>query len=383
MTVFKGYLLMIKKNLGMILLYFGIFAVLAMISANDSASGVEEGFTGQKMKMLVVDDDKSDLSEIVTKYLKEHHQVTFSDYNKKALYEQLYYQKTDLVLYIPKGMGENVGKNKNLIELTWSPGSYGGIYVEQQINQLLGSILEYQSVGYSLTEAYEKISSAPEAEVLVMKGNEEAGEGSQFSDFFGYVPYLFIAGLGTGIATVIFSFRKKQLKMRMMASSVSLMRQNAESVLAVFITGFVMYLATLLMALVRYKTELLQTPYLPYYLLNLFLDLLLALALAFVIGMLVKKMSAITMCVTSLSLALAFLGGVFVKLEFLSPKMLIIAKFIPVYWYEVVNELLKNSSGVRGSVKTQIWQAYGMQLLFVVAIFAAGLVIAKRQQQEN
>lgn len=144
-----------------------------------------------------------------------------------------------------------------------------------------------------------------------------------------------------------------------------------------------MYLITILLAFVRYKAEFLQTPYLPYYLLNVFLDLLLALALAFVIGMLVKKMSAITMCVTSLSLALAFLGGVFVKLEFLSPKMLIIAKFIPVYWYEVVNELLMSPSGVKGSVKTQIWQAYGMQMLFVVAIFAVGLVIVKRQQQEN
>lgn len=383
MTVFKGYLLMIKKNLGMILLYFGIFAILVLIFASGSGSGVEEGFTGQKLKLLVVDEDESALSEIVTEYLKEHHQVSFSAYDKEKLYEKLYYQKADLVLYIPEGMGENVENGKNLIELTASPGNYGGIYVKEQINQLLGSILQYQSAGYGLSEAYEKIRTAPKAEVSVMKTGDELSEGSQFSEFFRYVPYLFIAGLGTGIATVMFSFRKKQLKMRMMASSVSLVRQSAESVLAVFIAGLMMYVAVILMALVRYGGEFLQTPYLPYYLLNVFLDMLLALALAFVIGMLVKKMSIISMCVTSLSLALAFLGGTFVPLEYLSPKILVAAKFIPVYWYEVVNDLLKSSSGIQGNVKTQIWQAYGMQMLFVVAIFAVGLVIVKHQQQES
>ena len=169
----------------------------------------------------------------------------------------------------------------------------------------------------------------------------------------------------------------------MTASSVSLARQNAEAVFAIFIVGLLIFLATILLAVIRYGTEILSLKILPYFLVNIFIDMLLALALAFLVGMLVKKENVITMCITPLSLAFSFLGGVFVSVEYLSPQMLVAAKFVPVYWYEVVNDLLMRHADINGDVKTQIFQAYGVQFLFTLAIFAVGMVAAKRQQQES
>ena len=111
--------------------------------------------------------------------------------------------------------------------------------------------------------------------------------------------------------------------------------------------------------------------------------MLLALAIAFLVGLLAKKEMMVTMCITPLSLAFSFLGGVFMSTEFLSEKVQTLAKFIPVYWYEVVNELLMRYSNINGTIRTQILQAYGMQILFVAAVFAVGMVIAKYQQQET
>lgn len=381
MTVFKGYLLMAKKHIGSILLYFGIFTGLALLVANDSGSSPEDGFAAQKMDILVVDEDNSALSGIVVDYLKKNHTVTETENDKKQLYESLYYQGTDLVIRIPRGMGENAGKSKKVMELTQSPGSFGGIYVEQQISKLVAGILDYQSAGCSVEEAYKKVAAVPEAKVSVL--NENPGINSKISNFFRCVPYMFLAGLGSGIAIIIFSFRKKQVKARMMTSSVSLFRQNAEAVMAVFVVGMILYLITLLLALVNFGTGILHVETLPYYLLNLLLDMLLALAMAFFIGMLVKKETVVNMSFTSLSLAFSFLGGAFVSLELLSPKILRLSKLIPVYWYEVVNDLLGRHSHVTGSIKTQIWQAYGMQMIFVLVIFAAGMAVAKYQQQEN
>lgn len=384
MTVFKGYLLMAKKNMGRIVLYFGIFTLLALLVASDgSRNSVEKGFSAKKMKILVVDEDQSELSRLITKYLESHHEITKAENDKQALYEELYYEKKDLVIYMPQGMEKNIGKGKNAIQYTQSPGSLNGMYLEQQLSQLVAGILDYQNAGYSTEEAYQKIVEAPKGKVSVMDQTEKQGEGLKYSNFFRCVPYMFIAGLGEAIALIIFYFRKKEVKNRMMASSVSLFRQNMEAVLAVFLVGMMMYLVTILLVLVIYGTGFFFTENLLYYLLNLFLNMLLALAMAFMLGMLMKKETVLTMCFTSLSLAFSFLGGAFVALKFLSPEMRTVAKFIPVYWYEVVNDLLMSYPNNSGTVKTQIWQAYGMQLLFVVAIFSVGLVIAKRQQQES
>lgn len=380
MTVFKGYMLLAKKNIGRILMYFGIFAFLAIMVANSSESSVEKGFTAKKMKIMLVDEDKSDLSRIVCRYLKKFHETTRAENDKKALYEALYYQKCNLVIRIPKGMAENAGMNRNMIELSQSPGSFDGIYVNQQISRLVAGLLDYQKAGYTLEEGYQKMERAPEARVSVMNVQ---GKNKKYGEFFRCVPYLFMAGLGTGVAIVIFYFRRRQVKDRMMVSSISLFRQNAEAVLAVFLVGLLLYFLTLALALLCYGAEFFTVRTLPYFLLNIFIDMLLALSMAFLVGMLVKKEMVVTMCFTSVSLAFSFLGGVFVSLDFFSPGMLQMAKFIPVYWYEVVNNLLMRYASINGTVKSQIWQAYGMQMLFVLAIFAVGLVIAKHQQQED
>lgn len=383
MTVFKGYLLITWKTIGRILMYFGIFLFLAILSTRGIDDSVEQGFTAQKMGILLVDDDHSELSEMLVQYLDEHHHVTKTKYDKEKLYEELYYQKngTDMVIFIPEGMEKNAGKGQSVIELTQSPGSYGGIYVEQQISRLLAGLLDYQNAGYSLEEAYQKITETPEAVVTVL--DSDTGTENKFSGFFRCVPYMFLAGLGSGVGMIIYCFRRKQLKNRMMASSVSLFRQNAESVLAVFFVGLFLYVLTLALAVLQYGTEFLYADRLPYYLLNLFLDMLLALSMAFFVGMLVKKEQVVTMVFTPVSLAFSFLGGAFVPLAFLSSQMRMIGKFIPVYWYEIVNDLLAASGEMSASAKVQIWQAYGMQILFVVAFFAVGMVVAKQQQQEG
>ncbi len=380
MTVFKGYLLMVRKYAKQILMYVGIFSVLAVAISLSSGSSVEKGFTANQVKIMLVDEDDSQLSGIVADYLKKHHKVTEAEYDKNKLYEALYYQQASLVLRIPKGMGEHAGKGENVIEMTQAPGNFDGTYVEQQLSQLLAGILDYQNAGYTMEEGYQKIQDAPKAKVSVMNLH---GENGNYSNFFRCVPYMLIAGLGSGVASVVFAFRKRQVKNRMMASAIPLARQNAEGVLAIFLVGLMVLAATVSGAVMCFGRGFLSDGLFPYYLLNLLIDMLLALAIAFLVGLLAKREMAVTMCITPLSLAFSFLGGVFMPIDLLSREVQTLAKFIPVYWYEVVNEFLMRYSKINGTIRIQIWQAYGMQMLFVAAIFAVGLVVAKYQQQEG
>lgn len=380
MTVFKGYLLMIKRNAQHILLYVGIFSALAVMISMSTGSSTESGFAADKMDILLVDEDHSEISGYIADYLKKRHEVTETEYDKKMLYEKLYYQEYNLVLHIPRGMEEELGSGSNVIEMTQAPGNFDGEYVEQQINGLLSGIQNYQKVGYTAGEAYRKMLDIPEAKVSVMNLR---GENANYSNFFRSLPYMLIAGLGNGAAAVIFAFRKREVKNRMMVSCVPIARQNFEGVSAICLVGFSLMAAVMAAAVIFFGVGFLESGLFWYYLLNMFLDTLLALSIAFLVGVLVKRDVTVTMCITPLSLAFAFLGGVFMPLDFLSAEVQMIAKFIPVYWYEVANDLLMRYSDISGAVQTKLWQAYGMQALFVVMIFSVGLVITKYQQQEK
>ena len=71
MTVFKGYMRIMKKNTGLILLYLGIFFGVTM--ALQAAAGKETytSYESEKIKIGVVDKDNGPLAEGLVKWLEE------------------------------------------------------------------------------------------------------------------------------------------------------------------------------------------------------------------------------------------------------------------------------------------------------------------------
>ena len=60
-----------------------------------------------------------------------------------------------------------------------------------------------------------------------------------------------------------------------------------------------------------------------------------------------------------------------------------VAKFLPVYWYEVVNNFLMEYEDVSGAIGKQVLAGMGIQVLFVFALAGIGMAIVKYQQQER
>ena len=76
MTVFKGYMRIMKKNTGLILMYLGIFFGVTM--ALQAAAGKETytSYESEKIKIGVVDKDNGPLAEGLVKWLEGTHHVT-------------------------------------------------------------------------------------------------------------------------------------------------------------------------------------------------------------------------------------------------------------------------------------------------------------------
>ena len=78
---------------------------------------------------------------------------------------------------------------------------------------------------------------------------------------------------------------------------------------------------------------------------------------------------------------MSFLCGVFVPLDIMGKGVKTVAHFLPVYWYEISNNLLNNSAVLTQAQRQLLYRSYGIQLLFAAAIFCIALVVSKRARQ--
>lgn len=383
MTVFKGYMMLVKRNKGIALMYLGIFLAIAIII---SASGQREGsreFSSKKVQVALVDSDQSELSRNLVAYLKKKHKVTMEKEDKARLSEKLYYGETRVVLQIQKGFEKKALQGKTGVNLTNSPGYYDGIYLEQQINKFTGNVLNYYSAGYSISEACQKVLGQKESKVRLEDVNGNGGKEQKYAVFFQYLPYIFLSVFGEVLGKILFSFRGKAVKNRLMASAVSLTRQNGETILAFLTVGTGMYLICNALACLLYRDSILSAANFGWYLLNGFADMLTALTIAFLIGLLVKKEMQVNMATVPVALGISFLCGVFVPLNVMGAEIKAVAKFLPMYWYETVNNLLMKHAVITGSVRGGVLTGIGIQILFLFAFAGVGMAVAKYQQQER
>lgn len=384
MTVFKCYMKITKKNIGMILMYFIIFAVisLAMFYVNKGDNSNSK-FTSSKLNAGIVDNDKSGVSEKLADYLSKLHNADMLENDIGVLQEKMYYNKYDIIIQIPEGFSEKFMSGDAKVSITQQPGTYSYMYVESQINDFINRIIKYNIAGYTLEECFEKAKDIKESKVTLVDVNGNGGNMPYFAFLFQFFPYTSIAILGNVLGIIVCSFRKREVKNRIAASAVPLRRQSAESFLAFLVLGVLVWAAFLVLAFVMGGKELLNNANMFYYILNAFVVMLLSLSIAFLAGIIAKKPDMVNMIITPVSLFMSFLGGVFVPLNILNSTVRKIARFVPVYWYEEINNKLSEYAEIPADVVKEIWGGMGIQVLFALMFIALTLAISKYQVQEK
>ncbi len=75
---------------------------------------------------------------------------------------------------------------------------------------------------------------------------------------------------------------------------------------------------------------------------------------------------------------MSFLCGIFVPLSLLGDGVLKIGKFLPAYWYVKANDMIYFSSDTGESFTvSKIFEYIGIQMIFVVVLFALVMLIMK------
>ena len=178
------------------------------------------------------------------------------------------------------------------------------------------------------------------------------------------------------------AFKKGDIQKRMEASAVSSRRQAMEGLLAMGVIGAALWLLGIAGAIAMYGGNFLHDGLLGYYILNTLLMLVVALSLAYLIGMFIPNSDVLSGAANIVSLSMCFLCGVFVPMDVMDKSVLKVAQFLPVYWYEQINEILSKHHQLTPDLLEKVRISMGIEVLFAV-VFVCLILVVSRYRKEG
>ena len=381
MTVFKCYMKILKQNLGLVFLYLGIFFSVSIVLQMATQKGEDSLYQTTSIDLGVVNPDDSLLSSGFVDYLSQIHHVTIMENDPETLQENLFYRNVEYIIQIPADFYKTCIQNGESLKVTKVPGSYSSYYVDQQISSYLDTMRTYLAAGFSQEEAITALKSQVHEPVTKLSSNSVSTDKSPLVYYFRYIPYLFLGALCYTMGYILMAFKKGDIQKRMAASAISSRRQTLEGLLAMGMIGAGLWFLGILGAVLMDRNSFLDSRMLPYYLLNTLLMLIVALSLSYLIGMFINNSDLLSGAANIVSLSMCFLCGVFVPMDVMDKSVLKVSQFLPVYWYEQVNEILSSHISLTSQLQEKVWLGMGSELLFAVVFVFLIMVVSKHRRE--
>lgn len=385
MQVSKAFFMIARKRLLTAFIYFAIYTFIILILSSTTEDSMKDNFSSVSLTIFIADEDQTPASRALCSYLDSLHELADLNNDEEVLADQMYYRTLDYVLTIPAGFEDSLtsGKKEALLTDVKIPGSTNGYFVDQQISQYVQSLKLYLSGGYSLTEAIAETDKSITDAVSVTTVSFET-EGSSSDSrvffFFQYLPYIFIAILFSGMTPVLVTLNKKSIKNRTTCSALTLTSRNLQLAGCCVVYSLVVWLLFAGLNVLFYGMDCF-TANAMLAMLNSFVFLLFAAALALLVSYFAPDDNVISMVANIVGLSMAFLCGIFVPQTMLSPSVLNVGRFLPAYWYIRANNML---AGFGNEVfDLSIYRTcIVIQLLFTAVIFCITLLVSRKRKQK-
>lgn len=384
MTVFKGFMRIAKRNAAMLFMYMAIFiTVCIMVQAMTKGEGMTD-FEEESLNIAVIDRDGGTLARGLTEYLGEKHNLVDIEDDKDVIQEELFYRNIYYVVTIPGDFEESCLRGGEKLKTSKVPGTNSAFYIDQHIDTFLNDVRIYEKSGFTIQEAVDQVmeDGRGETKVTLIDKNGHGGTIAPHAFMYQYMPYVILSVICYVAGFIMITFRKKDIRRRMLCSAVSSRKQNLQLMSGMLALGTGIWLICILLPVIMYGKEFLNDANMVYYIVNAFLFMLVALAIAFVIGVLVEKEEVINGVVNVVALGMCFLCGTFVSLDVMGKGVRTFSQFLPLYWYEKTNNIIASNAAFTASQQAEIMKGFGIQLLFAAAIFGAAMIASRSKEQE-
>ena len=378
MTVFKAFWKVVNKYKGTIIGYTVMLLIFGTLSM--SSNDVTEDFKSSKPDVIIVDNDKSVLSNNLVKYFNDNANILDIDLEEEKIDDALFYRDANYVIYIDKGYEDEVlNGNDPLIKIK-SSGDYSSSLAEMLLERYLKNQKVLHDEFSDKNILVEKINDSLKTNANVELATKiNTTELTRLSRYYNFASYSIIAVVMFIICLVLSSFNEESVKKRTIVSSMNYKKYNKYIMLSsILYVLFVVILYTILGFIVFGNIMFSKRGLI--YILNTFVFAIVALALSLLVSTLVNKKEAVSGIVNVVSLSQAFLCGAFIPVMWMPDSVLKLAHVLPAYYYINSNELLASLEVLNFSNLKPIFINMGLMILFIVIFIILNNIFSKKKQ---
>ena len=375
MIVFKNYFNIVKRHLGIIIMFSAISIGVSVINTSYTST---EDYASVDPKIAVINYDDSALSDNFVEYIKERAEIVEVEDDEKAIQDTLYLNKADSILIIPDNFGTNIliGNNPRL-KIKKSTQNVSE-YTELLVNRYFKIAENYSKVGMSENEIINNIEKDIQNEIEVKVSSKNQSDMERLAVYYSFENYAFLSIFIFIIGTIMCIFNKETIRKRNNVSKLNPKSISNQLFLGHMTLTLSIWLVFILISVILYRDLMFTTNGL-LLMLNSLCFALTATSLAYLIGCLIKKENVISGIQNVISLVLSFISGCFVPIEWLDKNIINFSKIFPSYWFIQGNyDITKLSTFNYENIKPVI-QNCGIVLLFGIIYFMIARMIVSRK----
>ena len=385
MQVFKAFLRILRKKLLTAMIWVVVFLIIAVgVTTNNSSPF---SFTENQFNICVFDEDQTPESQALVSYLGKHHNLVSVKQEQNTILDMLYDERIDYAMTIAKGYAENLqaGKTDTLFTHYYLDDRYANTLLDSTLSEYVKTVLAYETSGLSCTDAISSAETVLSEEIPVnsdpfAETANPASHNENFSYYFQYLPYIFVSVLIAALSPTLIALQKQDIRNRTNCSCLSSSSQTLQMLLGSGL--FVLFVWLIFMVAALWFNGGMVTGKLWYAILNSFVFLLVAAAIAILLSAAAPSDTVLNVWNQVIGLGMSFLCGIFVPQSMLSDGVLKAGQFLPAYWYVRANNMLFGISGEVFQTRTFL-QYLGVECLFAAALFALIFAVQKAKHDHS
>lgn len=378
MTVFKTYWKIVKKNIGIIILYTVMLLVFGTMNLKANKNSFE--FISSKPDIIIVNNSSGIITDNLISYLKTNANVkNITDEND--IDDAVFFRDANYVIYIPKEFENKIENGKEFNIDIKTNNSYDSYIASELLNKYLDVFSKYMNLYNDKILAIQKLDNTlnKKADVVIENKTNLNGKTSLFYNFSSYSIMAIVIYI---ICLVLSSFNDEKISKRTNVSGMNYKTFNNYLYISSFTFTFIIFIVYLILSFLILKSSILNINGFLYSL-NMFIFFIVSFTMAILISNLVKSKGAISGVVNVISLGSAFLCGAFIPVKYMPSFALKIAHIFPTFYFIDNNEYIASLQNLDKASYEFVLKNFIIMIIFIIFFLILNTLVTRFKRKAN
>lgn len=378
MTIFKTYWKIVKKNIGIIILYTVMLLVFGTMNLKANKNSFE--FISSKPDIIIVNNSSGIITDNLISYLKTNANVK-NITNENDIDDAVFFRDANYVIYIPKEFENKIENGKEFNIDIKTNNSYDSYIASELLNKYLDVFSKYMNLYNDKILAIQKLDNTLNKKASVVI-ESKTNLNSKTSLFYNFSSYSIMAIVIYIICLVLSSFNDEKISKRTSVSGMNYKTFNNYLYISSFSFTFIIFIVYLILSFLILKSSILNINGILYGL-NMFIFFIVSFTMAILISNLVKSKGAISGVVNVISLGSAFLCGAFIPVKYMPSFALKIAHIFPTFYFIDNNEYIASIQNFDKASYEFVLKNFIIMIVFIIFFLILNTLVTRFKRKVN